>query len=74
MDKDGIKFTSALGNTKEGATQTDVLTVNANGATVTGKLTVKDSAEQNSNIIFEADPFGKPKSEKEPEIPSQEPL
>ena len=67
MDKDGIKFTSALGNKKEGATQTDVLTVDANGATITGKLTVKDSASP-QNIIFEADPFGRPKSEKEPEI------
>ena len=68
MDKDGIKFTSALGNKKEGATQTDVLTVDANGATGTGKLTVKDSAEQNSNIIFEADPFGRPESKEGPAI------
>ena len=67
MDESGIKFTSALGNKEEGATQTDVLTVNADGATVTGKLTVKDSANP-QNIIFEADPFGRPKSEKEPEI------
>ena len=68
MDEHGIKFTSALGNKEEGATQTDVLTVDANGATITGKLTVKDSAEQNSNIIFEADPFGKPASGEEKEI------
>ena len=67
MDESGIKFTSALGNKEEGATQTDVLTVNADGATVTGKLTVKDKAKP-QNIIFEADPFGRPKSEKEPEI------
>ena len=68
MDEHGIKFTSALGNKEEGAAQTDVLTVDANGATITGKLTVKDSAEQNSNIIFEADPFGKPASGEEKEI------
>ena len=67
MDKDGIKFTSALGNKEEGAAQTDVLTVDANGATVTGKLTVKDSAKP-QNIIFEADPFGTPASGEEKEI------
>ena len=67
MDKDGIKFTSALGNKKEGATQTDVLTVDANGATVTGKLTVKDKATP-QNIIFEADPFGRPASGEGPAI------
>lgn len=67
MDEKGIKFTSALGNKEEGATQTDVLTVDANGATVTGKLTVKDKTvkdkgdkdnEIEPRIIFEADPFG----------------
>ena len=70
MDKDGIKFTSALGNKEEGATQTDVLTVDANGATVTGKLTVKDKGDKNiePRIIFEADPFGKPASGEEKEI------
>ena len=68
MDENGIKFTSALGNKKEGAIQTDVLTVDANGATVTGKLTVKDKAEPTPNIIFEADPFGKPASGEEKEI------
>ena len=67
MDESGIKFTSALGNKEEGAIQTDVLTVDANGATVTGKLTVKDSAKP-QNIIFEADPFGKPASGEEKEI------
>ena len=67
MDKDGIKFTSALGNKEEGATQTDVLTVDANGATITGKLTVKDK-EKPQNIIFEADPFGKQASGEEKEI------
>ena len=70
MDKDGIKFTSALGNKEEGATQTDVLTVDAKGATVTGKLTVKDKVDKNiePRIIFEADPFGKPASGEEKEI------
>ena len=62
MDESGIKFTSALGNKKEGATQTDVLTVDANGAAVTGKLTVKDKGDKDNEIepriIFEADPFG----------------
>lgn len=61
MDENGIKFTSALGNKEEGATQTDVLTVDANGAIVTGKLTVKDKAKPTPNIIFEADPFGSDK-------------
>ena len=75
MDKDGIKFTSALGNKKEGAIQTDVLTVDANGATVTGKLVVKDKGDTDNNnnkieprIIFEADPFGKSASGEEKEI------
>lgn len=67
MDDKGIKFTSALGNKEEGAIQTDVLTVDANGATITGKLTVKDKADP-QNIIFEADPFGKPASGEEKEI------
>ena len=65
MDENGIKFTSALGNKEEGATQTDVLTVDANGATVTGKLTVKDKGDAKKEIepriIFEADPFGSDK-------------
>lgn len=71
MDKDGIKFTSALGkkdkNDKYVEDKTEVLKIDADGATVTGKLTVKDK-EEPQNIIFEADPFGRPKSEKEPEI------
>ena len=75
MDENGIKFTSALGNKKEGATQTDVLTVDANGATVTGKLTVKDKGDKDNEIkpriIFEADPFGKPASGEEKEIKQQ---
>ena len=62
MDKDGIVFESALGikdaNGKYTEDKTEVLKINADGATVTGKLTVKDKAKPNPNIIFEADPFG----------------
>ena len=71
MDEKGIVFESALGKRdKDGnyvEDKTEVLKINADGATVTGKLTVKDKANP-QNIIFEADPFGRPKSEKEPEI------
>ena len=72
MDKDGIVFESALGikdaNDKYVENKTEVLKINADGATVTGKLTVKDKAKPNPNIIFEADPFGKPASGEEKEI------
>ena len=71
MDKDGIVFESALGikdaNDKYVENKTEVLKINADGATVTGKLTVKDKATP-QNIIFEADPFGKPASGEEKEI------
>lgn len=71
MDKDGIKFTSALGkkdkDDKYVEDKTEVLKINADGATVTGKLTVKDK-EEPQNIIFEADPFGRPESEEGPAI------
>ena len=72
MNKDGIKFTSALGNTEKDAKQTDVLIVDKNGATVTGKLVVKDKGDKDNEIkpriIFEADPFGKQASGEEKEI------
>ena len=71
MDKDGIVFESALGikdaNDKYVENKTEVLKINADGVTVTGKLTVKDKATP-QNIIFEADPFGKPASGEEKEI------
>ena len=71
MDEKGIVFESALGikdaNGKYTENKTEVLKIDGDGATVTGKLTVKDKATP-QNIIFEADPFGRPKSEKEPEI------
>ena len=71
MDKDGIVFESALGikdaNDKYVENKTEVLKINADGATVTGKLTIKDK-EEPQNIIFEADPFGRPASGEEKEI------
>ena len=73
MDEKGIVFESALGIKKEGSEEeyvenkTEVLKIDADGATVTGKLTVKDK-EKPQNIIFEADPFGKPASGEEKEI------
>ena len=71
MDEKGIVFESALGikdaNDKYVENKTEVLKINADGATITGKLTVKDKASP-QNIIFEADPFGKPASGEEKEI------
>ena len=71
MDEKGIVFESALGikdkKDKYVKNKTEVLKIDADGATVTGKLTVKDK-EKPQNIIFEADPFGKPASGEEKEI------
>ena len=72
MDEKGIVFESALGikdkNDKYVENKTEVLKIDADGATVTGKLTVKDKEEPTPNIIFEADPFGRPASKEGPAI------